>query len=435
MLRKYNFRLYRFLKPNLTTKTDKYRVLILAYLYIIAIVPSIMFTIIHFFQNIYSSTFINFTNSTVFIIGFYYLTKRNYLISKYIIMVTAIIAIALNAAILGKEAGNYVLMFPLFSTLFVLFDSKEIKHITCLFILIILSLVFIEINDHRYLYNSNVDPNYVAFSFYFVTIFSFLLQFFILYVLVYMQHYFEKKANEGNIKLIKKNKNLIIVNHELDSFVYKTSHDLRAPLSSILGLINLIKISNNQDDINNYLSLQEVSVTKLDNTIKDILNISKNTRSEVQVTKCDLLELIHSCFNELAFMKNADFVKLKIESDIQADFHSDTNRLKIIFSNILSNCIKYLDFNKHQNIVEIFIKVEPNKVQISIKDNGLGIEANSVSKIFNMFYRANSEIFGSGLGLYIVKETLRKIEGTIAVSTSYRHWTQFDITLKNYILK
>lgn len=238
-----------------------------------------------------------------------------------------------------------------------------------------------------------------------------------------------QKTNEEN--LISANEMLKKINSELDKFVYSASHDLRAPLKSLLGLIRLIELEKEQ---NNSVHLEHMrsSILKLDNFIGDIIDYSRNARLEATSELIDFNELLEESFQHFKYVPFAERIKKIVNLDNQVPFYTDKIRLQIVFNNLISNAINY------HNPIEPhpFIKVEVNTtVQnscIKVQDNGVGIDDEQIEKIFNMFYRGSSNSTGSGLGLYIVKEILDKLDGSIQVSSKRSNGTTFTLTIPNF---
>lgn len=223
---------------------------------------------------------------------------------------------------------------------------------------------------------------------------------------------------------------LKVRNTELDNFVYKVSHDLRAPLSSILGLVNLAKLPNNTDSLDQYLDIVGKKATQLDHFIGDVLSHSKNLKMKIKVGRIDFQKIIDDSFLDLTYLAGAEQVQQKIAVS-GIDFHSDQWRVKEIFRNLISNAIKYRNKENDCVIISIDIKVDPNNATIVFSDNGIGIDEDKVDNIFEMFYRASETSTGSGLGLYIVKNAIEKLNGSIAVESSSQLGTTFKIKLPN----
>jgi PAS domain S-box-containing protein len=218
-------------------------------------------------------------------------------------------------------------------------------------------------------------------------------------------------------------------NHELDHYVYKVSHDLRAPLCSILGLSGLIKTENDLDTIKQYNGLIENSVNKLDHFIQSILNHSRTLNTQLNISRISFKKIINDCFEELKYLPNSDRMQVGISIHKKGDFYSDAFRISILFKNFISNSIKYLNPSLDHNFIHFDISIADQLAQITIRDNGIGIDRKYVSRIFDMFFRATEKSNGSGLGLYIVKQTVQKLGGTINVSSESSKGTTFTLML------
>jgi PAS domain S-box-containing protein len=231
--------------------------------------------------------------------------------------------------------------------------------------------------------------------------------------------------------LKRQNEELIKINAELDRFVYSASHDLRAPLMSVKGLLNMIKLDPDKENVEHYLTLIEKSVGKLDNFISDIINYSRNARMDVMPKEIDFHELLQESIDALKFMEGAEHVKSLRKIEVHGAFYSDYSRLLIVFNNMISNAVRYRDTWKKESYLKIDIAANPEKATIIFSDNGIGIQQEYVDKIFKMFFRANADSKGSGLGLYIVKGAVEKLEGTIQVQSKLGEGTTFIIEVPN----
>tara|TARA_R110002012_G_scaffold39425_3_gene109109 strand:- start:37014 stop:39254 length:2241 start_codon:yes stop_codon:yes gene_type:complete len=240
-----------------------------------------------------------------------------------------------------------------------------------------------------------------------------------------------KSAQE---KLKKQNRELKKLNTELDSFVYSASHDLKAPLSSVKGLINLAKNENDKEKLGQYLDLVDKSINKLDDFIKDIVDLSRNARQEVKPEFIDFHEILQETMDNYQYLENFDRIRKEIKIDSSIEFYSDKRRLKVIFNNLISNSIRYFNPYIEHPFVQICINVDREKAVLKITDNGLGIESKYLEKIFEMFFRASNDSKGTGIGLYIVKETIQKINGEIKVDSEVDKGTRFTVTLPNLMI-
>ena len=239
----------------------------------------------------------------------------------------------------------------------------------------------------------------------------------------------ERKATQQI--LLDRNEELIKINAELDRFVYSASHDLRAPIASLLGLIEVARLEKDRNNIVELLELQQKSLLRLDRFIRDIVDHSRNTRLDVNSDPINFESLVHSVFEQLQFMDNVTKIQRRITISQEGAFFTSATRLDILFNNLISNAIKYADLRKADPFLEVEITANTTQAQIRIRDNGEGIPADSLTKIFDMFFRASRRGTGSGLGLYIVREAIQKIRGTIEVKSEFGEGTEFTVVIPN----
>lgn len=229
----------------------------------------------------------------------------------------------------------------------------------------------------------------------------------------------------------KKNIELAKTNAELDRFVYSVSHDLRSPIASMLGLVNLSKMEKDPASLYHYEELKEKSLLKLDSFIRDILDYSRNSRTEIRAELVDWQNFMLQSIEQHKHSEEAKNIQITFDIVQTQNFYTDLHRVKIIFNNLLSNAIRYSDKYKEKRTIHIQIIVDIDFASIKCIDNGIGIEGEHISKIFDMFYRANIDSKGSGLGLYIVAEAVQKMNGQITASSQIGQGTTFSIKLPN----
>ena len=231
----------------------------------------------------------------------------------------------------------------------------------------------------------------------------------------------EEKTRISNSKLRK-------ANIELDNFVYSVSHDLRAPIASVLGLVNLAKKEDDVGIMKKYLSMVAESAERQDAFIKDILDLSRNARLEVDKEDIEFEQMINDIFEQLKYSSGEKLITKDIEINQKVPFSSDKKRLKVIFNNLISNAIRYSNDNAY---IKIEILVDGYTAKININDNGKGIPEKHLENVFKMFYRATDDNAGSGLGLYIVKETIDKLRGNITLHSEEAKGTTVSLEIPN----
>ncbi|MFI5148138.1 MAG: hybrid sensor histidine kinase/response regulator [Bacteroidia bacterium] len=257
--------------------------------------------------------------------------------------------------------------------------------------------------------------------------------------------YLNKPWDEQNLRVILRNafdmactrrllkeRNLQLqkTNNELEKFVYSASHDLRAPLMSIKGIINFAKTQPNTTP-QDYLAMIDKSIDRLDVFVGNIINYYQNVKYEIRPSVLDFDKMIRETWASFDYFQGKSNIQLKYCIDQQEAFSTDEFRFQVILNNILLNAIKYQNKNRHDQFVSIDLKVAQKNATLCIEDSGIGIESEHLDKIFNMFYRATQEKPGSGLGLYIAKEAVEKIGGEIEVSSVIGKGTKFKIVIPN----
>ncbi len=280
-------------------------------------------------------------------------------------------------------------------------------------------------NDRQQWNNKGASVKFTVLPYFYQTFWFYLLLICLLAMLLYVIHRWRLTFIERQNEALRK------VNSELDRFVYSASHDLRSPLSSVLGLINIAK-NDPHPDKSEYLKMIEKSVLKLDSFIRDIIDFSRNARLELTNEPIVLSTMIHDIFEDLRFLENFPLLEKEFIDRTQGKFYSDPKRVRIILSNLIANAIKH----HHPRLIEhakltIEAADKGGGVQVDVSDNGPGIEQAYLKDIFKMFFRATSRTPGSGLGLYIVKETVDRLNGKISVESTLNEGAKFTVWLPN----
>lgn len=237
----------------------------------------------------------------------------------------------------------------------------------------------------------------------------------------------EKKVKEEEIQ--EKNTLLEKTNAELDRFVYSVSHDLRAPLNSIQGLINISDTTEDINELKQLMSMMKNRVKKLYSFIDEIINFARNTRTEIVKESINLENLTNEIFENAQFRELAASIDFKLLIKEDLNIYTDKGRLSIVLNNLVDNAIKYHRHSHPGKYVAIKTVEEASHVIIQVIDNGQGIPAQAQEKIFDMFYRASENSKGSGLGLYIVKEMVERIGGEIFLKSEIGEGTTFSLKL------
>lgn len=239
----------------------------------------------------------------------------------------------------------------------------------------------------------------------------------------------EMRIQEQNILLEQQNNELLKINSEMDEFVYHTSHDLRAPLSSIMGLTEIGLRAYDLKEIKSCLAMIKDRVLVQDNVIREIMDLAKNLRTELEYELVDIKLIIYQSIDTLLYNEGADKINFQIQIPDSFEILSDNKRLSIIFNNLIANSIRYHDYTKPDLFIAISLEDKPTELLIHVEDNGTGISEAHHKKLFNMFYRASENSKGSGLGLYIVKDIVDKMKGSISFISTVGRGTRFTFSI------
>lgn len=259
---------------------------------------------------------------------------------------------------------------------------------------------------------------------------SFITNFIVAIIIMMALFFFLLRINsKSEEQLTAKNELLTKANRELDRFVYSASHDLRAPLSSVLGLIEIAKRSNDPKEINQFLAMMKKRVMDLDLFINEIIDYSRNARQEITRSEFNLWKLVEEVCDGLKYSVGTENISVRYVIPESLVISSDRVRMKVVLNNVIGNAMKYNDSTKAEQRILVTAEKNNNHLKIQIEDNGIGIEPQHLPKVFDMFYRASENSKGSGLGLYIVKETVSTLQGTIEVNSIMGKGSEFVIEI------
>jgi signal transduction histidine kinase len=219
-----------------------------------------------------------------------------------------------------------------------------------------------------------------------------------------------------------------------ESFVYMAAHDLRSPLMSVKGLIYLMQLESEKEHLQSYFGLLEKSVDRMNQAISDIITRSQNGIDEIELQPVDLKEIAQESIDYLQYIVGADSVRISLSAEEGGLFFSNRKKLQSVFTNIISNAIRYRDENKN-SFLKINVIFNNEGCQAIFEDNGIGMDEDTQSKVFDKFFLVNPKQGGTGLGLYMVKESVEKLGGNIHLRSKIGKGTTFIIQIPNLMAK
>jgi len=219
-------------------------------------------------------------------------------------------------------------------------------------------------------------------------------------------------------------------NTELDSFFYRVSHDLKGPITSLMGLNSLLKKESFDEKSMTYLSMYQRQSARIQNIVMDLINITKISSDKIVPATINFAELIDDCIQSYSYFENFEKIQFKIEVQESIEFKSEWVIVNTILQNLIENSIKYIreDVDPY---VAIKVRRTNGSLTIEVEDNGLGIPQEYQDKIYDMFYRANDKKDGSGLGLYILKRAVERLQGEVSLKSETGIGSLFTVRLKD----
>ncbi|NME71422.1 sensor histidine kinase [Flammeovirga aprica] len=225
-------------------------------------------------------------------------------------------------------------------------------------------------------------------------------------------------------------------NNELDALIYHISHDLRAPLASALGLVFVSQQENEMEEVKSQLQLQQKSLEKMDNFISEILEFARIARTPNENVTIDIEQLIKDTVTSTSKALDVEF-EVNITSNQNFPFVSDIKKVTSIAQNIIHNAFQFRSRNRFHdtNLLNISINVEENDTCIIFEDNGIGIPQEYIHRVTEIFFRAHTEYVGSGIGLYIVEQAIKRLRGHLSIISRVDQGTTFIVWLPNHYFK
>ncbi len=415
--------------PRILIGTAKRNVLV-GKLCLFSTILAVLHIVLDASQGLYESVLIDGLFALVIVLAWVLNWQKRDRAAKVFLLTALNLLFIFFGSVLPQEVGIYLYYFPLIVGSSTLFESHE-KNLRYLFtglpLALLSCLVFF---DFDVLKNVQFQGPINTTAFFAVNAFSSAAITIVCVNFMQKLNISSERELQGLADEIKgKNIHLEKTNAELDRFLYSTSHDLRSPLSSIRGLINIARLETDDEKIQRYFRMMVDRVDKLDFFINDIIDYSRNARTELKAEPVDFSELLTEVKENLRYSEGAESISIRTHVDVGREIKADHNRLAVVLNNLMANAIKYHDPGKADQWIDASVRDSNGLLTIEVSDNGTGIDPEHHSKVFDMFFRGTFQSKGSGLGLYIVKETVVKMNGTIGLKSNPGEGSTFSITL------
>ena len=403
------------------------RIMLTAFMAITSFFAEFIFLLINLVSEVYYWVPANVTVMGICLLCLVLIRQGHYKTAKLVLVITLNLMIFWSASVDPFDDGTYLLFVPVGIGAFAMLDLRNLKTAIALTTfstgLFLLSYFDLAVNYEL----PPLSPQYHQLIFLLTYLFSFASSLVYVYFLVHLNYLSERELILKENFAQQKNEQLQQANKSLDQLVYSVSHDLRSPLNSILGLVQLTEQSTNAQESKHLLKMMKDRIAFQKNYIQEVIEYTRNSKSEIRTETIQLRNLVDEIIDSLRF--SLDAVKIEFSNQVNATttLTSDRMCLWIALNNLIGNAIKYHDLRKEKPFIEI--GYTRHRDSIYVLDNGTGILPEHQKKIFNMFYRGSNKTGGSGLGLHIIKEAVEKIGGRIEVDSILGEGSKFEIYL------
>jgi len=413
-------------KHVIASRSEFKRLMLTGYLSLICMMVAIVYTILDLSNQVYYALPNYVILFSLPAVSIFLIRKKACMAAKVLLMISVNLVVFFSAVNDPFETGVFLFFIPTGIGLFAILEFKDRKVGLSLTVLSLVLFLLAYFGDLRPSYVERPSQFYIQASLIFNYGISLIVSVLIVYFLMGLNRRSENELIAKEELANQKNKELQKVNDELDRFVYSVSHDLRSPLSSILGLTNLAKKAIDKQELDQLLTMIQGRVEAQDHFIREIIDYSRNARTDSVLETVLLKELVDETLIALKFSSPGQ-IEFRNLVPNQTQVLSDKTRLSVVLNNLISNAIKYHNFTKEHLFIEISYDALNRKIYV--KDNGIGIKPEHCEKIFNMFFRGSDRSTGSGLGLFITKEAVEKIGGKIEVQSVYGEGSLFTVAL------
>ena len=217
--------------------------------------------------------------------------------------------------------------------------------------------------------------------------------------------------------------------YELDTFVYRASHDLKGPISRIHGLTSLAKLESTSPNDKKYYELIDAVAKDMNKMLAKLTQVHEVINASVTIAVVDLPVLIAKIRESNLFLDSSDETKYIFDLKSLLQIKTDPYLFEIALSNILENALIFKKPKQENHEIKITSAETDNEYIITIEDNGIGIAEEHLHMVFDMFFRASDQSKGNGLGLYLSKMAMEKLEGMVVIESEYGVYSRFTLRL------
>lgn len=217
----------------------------------------------------------------------------------------------------------------------------------------------------------------------------------------------------------------------IDKFLYGCSHTMRGPLKSISGLIKLLQNPEVTEDPRKHLELIQKTVNKMETILNELEQFLVNSRRDLVIESVSMTKTIDAILERYSSEAESKSIRFSKSITQTVPLYTDADRLNLILIQLISNALVFSDPGKADRHIDIFLRVNENGCHVKVLDNGIGMSSEIQRDIFQLFFRGAQQSQGAGIGLYVVNEVLRKMGGSITVTSEEGCGSSFFVWIPN----
>lgn len=237
------------------------------------------------------------------------------------------------------------------------------------------------------------------------------------------------KVDQRTLELEARNHELKLANLELDNFLYKSSHDIKGPLATLMGICNVAMLDVEDAQSLKYLNMLAETAQGLNDILARLKTVSDINSLKLNYRKVHLASMIDKCVMQIKNIEGSREFNIVYEMDENMQLYSDPVLVDLILFNMIQNAVKFQDTKNKSGFLKIAVQKEEGNLVLHFEDNGIGIDEEDVHDIFQMFSKTALRHQTLGLGLYVVKQCVQRLGGEIMLLNDKDKHTHFRIVL------
>jgi signal transduction histidine kinase len=219
----------------------------------------------------------------------------------------------------------------------------------------------------------------------------------------------------------------------INQFINSCSHSLKGPLRSITGVSGILReaIASGNEDPMVYIDMINESVLKMEALLKQFEHFLETSKTNLHMDPVAIDDMVGDVIRQVEKETPVNGVAIEVKVNVRDHVFVDQNALRVVLFHLIQNAMVFRDQKTAKRKITVSIRADKNSLAINVIDNGDGIPANVASRVYELFFRGSEKSIGSGAGLFIVQEVLKKIGGTISFDSTENIGSDFFVWMPN----